>query len=82
MWTHFLLVFTPLPLFSQPPLSVTVFHIKLDSASDGQVPMLMDPYERLHWCQVRLTPYRELMRAAGCKAGEGWGRGVQQNARL
>eukprot|EP00966_Prymnesium_polylepis_P066535 1544520-Prymnesium_polylepis.2 len=35
----------------QPPRSVTQFHIKLDSATDGPVPMLMDPYERLEWCE-------------------------------
>ena len=35
----------------QPPQSVTVFHIRLDTASDGVVPMLLEPYERLEWCQ-------------------------------
>lgn len=35
----------------QPPRSVTQFHIRLDSTTDGPIPMLMDPYERLHWCQ-------------------------------
>ncbi|KAL1523343.1 hypothetical protein AB1Y20_018288 [Prymnesium parvum] len=46
----------------QPPRSVTQFHIKLDAATDGPVPMLMDPHERLQWCHEAKQWGSELFR--------------------
>lgn len=39
-----------IPPLWQPPLSLTHFHIKLDSTTNGPKPMLMIPAERLDWC--------------------------------
>ncbi|KAL3919026.1 MAG: hypothetical protein SGPRY_005784 [Prymnesium sp.] len=33
----------------QPPCSVTHFHVKVDSVTEGQIPMLMAPVDRLRW---------------------------------
>lgn len=37
----------------RPPRYVTVYHVRVDSASEGRIPMYMDSYERLEYCVER-----------------------------
>jgi len=47
----------------QPPEYVTLFHIRLDSVTEGVIPMYQDSYERIEWITQRKQWATELYKA-------------------